>query len=293
MSRFGWTLVASFISVVCCPAQEQPERSIQILVSFDYPGALTTIPHGINQDGSVVGEFTDATGIHGFIRFKNGTFSPPITHPDDPAGETFGFDINRSAMVGYYVDLSDLSIHSFLFTDRAFTDLDIAGAASTTVLGLNSAGDYCGSVDGGSGSMQAFVSIAGQLTQFSVAGATFTSANAISDAGWIAGVYQLGDANNHGFIRDSTGNLTYPIEYPGGTSTILRGINSSGWVAGGYIDTQLVQHGMLFRSPNSFFSYTYPGSTFTTFEGTNDRGQICGYFKDKEGQRHGFIGRFR
>src|SRR5438093_678760 len=81
-------------------AQELPQRSFTILVTFDYPGTSLTIAHGINQYGDVVGEFTNITGAHGFIRFRDGTFSPPITHPDDPDGETFGFDINRSTLVG-------------------------------------------------------------------------------------------------------------------------------------------------------------------------------------------------
>ena len=252
-----------------------------------------TIAHGINQHGDVAGEFTDINGAHAFIRFRNGAFSQPITDPNDSEGETFGADLNCSAVVGYYFDLTNFVFHSFLYAQRTFTSLDIAGAPSTAVLGLNSAGDYSGQVDDGSGVTQGFVNIAGQLTEFAIPGASFTSGNAINDLGSVVGVYELGDTNNHGYIRDASGGFTYPIDYPGATSTILRGINSSGWIVGSYIDTQLVQHGLLFRPPNSFVSYTYPDSTFTTLEGINDRGQICGQYKDTFGQRHAFIGRLR
>lgn len=293
-SRIVPAVAAGLVSVsLCSLAQERPERSFEILATFDYPGSSLTIPQGINQRGDVAGEFTDITGAHAFIRFWNGTFSPPITHPDDSDGETFGADINRSALVGYYFDLTNFIFHSFLFANQTFTSLDIDGATSTTVLGLNSAGDYCGSFDDGSGVMQGFVNMAAQLAEFAIPGASFTSANAINDRGSAAGVYQLGDTNNHGFVRDASENFTYPIDYPGTTSTILRGINGRGWIVGGYIDAQLVQHGFLFRPPNSFLSYTYPDSTFTTFEGINDRGLICGDYKDNEGQRHAFIGRIR
>lgn len=272
-------------------AREKPQLSLQVLATFDYPGSSLTIPHGINQRGDVAGEFTDITGAHAFARFSDGSFSLPITHPEDNQGETFGLDINRSTLVGFYFDLTSFVSHSFAYAGQTFTSLDIPGAISTTAIGLNSANDYCGSVDDGSGVMQAFVSSAGQLTEFVLPGATFTSANAINDLDSVAGVYQLGSANNHGFVRDAAGSLTYPIDYPGATSTILRGINNRGWVAGGYVGTDLVQHGFVFRPPDGFLAYDYPGATFTTFEGINDRGQICGQYKDANGQRHGFIAR--
>ena len=135
-----------------------------------------------------------------------------------------------------------------------FFSLDIDGAPSTTVLGLNAAGDYCGAFDDGSGVMQGFVNIDGQLTTFAIPGASFTSANAINERASATGVYQLGDTNNHGFVRDGAGNVAAPIDYPGATSTILRGINKRGWIAGGYIDAQLVQHGFVFHAPNTFLS---------------------------------------
>lgn len=266
-------------------------NSLEILAAFDYPGASLTIAHGVNQNGDVTGEFTDIAGAHAFIRFNNGTFSQPLTHPNDNQGETFGADLNRTELVGYYFDLTNFVFHSFLYTGQSFTSLDVAGATSTAVLGLNSAGDYSGQVDDGSGVTHALVNSAGQLTEFAIPGASFTSANAISNVGSVAGVYQLGDGKTHGFVRDASGNFTYPIDYPGSTSTILRGINRSGWIVGSYVDTQLVQHGFLFRSPDRFVSYTYPGSTLTSLEGINDRGQACGQYKDTAGQRHAFVAR--
>jgi hypothetical protein len=104
---------------------------------------------------------------------------------------------------------------------------------------------------------------------------------------------QLEDTNNHGFVRDLSGIFTYPIDFPVATSKILRGIYSGGWIAVSYVDSQLIQHGFVFRPPDRFESFTYPDSTLTTFEGINDRGQICGQYKDTDGVRHAFIARTR
>lgn len=294
-SRIPLALAAVLVSTsLLSIAQDLPDRSFVILATFDYPGtSVLTVPAGIDGSGDVTGVFDDSNGGHAFIRFHDGTFSPPINNPNDGDSITAGTDINGKTLCGYYYDLENAIFHSFLYANHAFTDVDIDGAISTTVIGLNAIGDFSGSFDDGSGVMQAFVEIAGQLTPFAIPGASFTSANAINGRDTVAGVYQLGDSVNHGFLRDASGNLTYPIDYPGAGSTIFRGLNDRGWIVGGQIDAQLVQRGFLFRPPDSFVSYTYPGSIFTTFEGINDRGLVCGDYKDSFGQRHGFIGRIR
>lgn len=273
--------------------QDQPARSVQILTTFDYPGGSTTIAHGINQHGDVTGEFVGSNGIQAFVRNRNGNFSAPITHPDDMDGETFGIDINRSTLLGYYYDLTNFVFHSFGLTGGTFTSLDIPGAVSTAAIGLNSGGNYCGQVDYGSGVFEGFVITGGQVTTFVPQGATFTAATALNDLDLVAGVYQAGTTSNHGFTRDATGSFTYPVDYPGATSTTLRGINSHGWIVGSYNRADLVVHGFALFPPNTFISYDFPGSIFTTLEAVNDRGQICGQYKDVDGQRHAFIGRIR
>lgn len=283
---------SALVCLGACIGSAAQGRSLEILVTFDYPGASSTIAFGIDQKGDVTGGFTDSTSSYAYIRYKNGTFSPPLTDPNDSQGQTAGTDFNGSELVGNYYDPTN-GFHSFLYTEGMFTSLDPVGATSTAVNGVNSAGDYSGWVNYGSWVTQGFINSAGQLTEFAIPGASFTSANAISTLGSVAGVYQLTTGAIHGFVRDVSGNLTYPIDYPSGTYTIPRGINSSGWIAGSYVDAQLVQHGFLFRPPDAFISYTYPGSTSTSLEGINDRGQTCGQFIDTAGLQHAFIARLR
>ncbi len=282
---FAAALLLSNVPVL---AQQSP-AAFKLLVSFDYPQSSLTIPHGIDQKGDVAGEFGDITGAHGFIRYRDGSFSPPITDPNDQDGETFALDLNRKAVVGFFFDVTTFTSHSFVLVNGNFIGLDLPGAVSTQVIGLNSMNDYCGSFDDVSGVTEAFVSIAGHVEEFAIPGATLTTANAINDQSSVVGIYEVGDTNNHGFIRDSSGDFVFPIDYPGATSTTTRGINSDGWIVGSYLDTQSVQRGFLFQPPNSFVSFTYPDSTLTSLEGINDQAKICGQYKDAAGQRHGFI----
>jgi hypothetical protein len=59
--------------------QAAPSGSIEVITTFDYPGAgNNTLPQKINERGDIVGVFIDSSGVtRGFVRFSNGTFSDP------------------------------------------------------------------------------------------------------------------------------------------------------------------------------------------------------------------------
>src|SRR2546423_13566033 len=80
--------------------------SIQVITTFDYPGAGNlTLPQKISERGDIVGEYIDSSAVtRGFVRFSNGTFSAPLVDPNDTVGFTEGRGINNSGTVdGDYV----------------------------------------------------------------------------------------------------------------------------------------------------------------------------------------------
>ena len=66
--------------------QAAPSGSIEVITTFDYPGAGNlTLPQKINERGDVVGEFIDSNGVtRAFVRFSDGSFSDPIVDPKIP-----------------------------------------------------------------------------------------------------------------------------------------------------------------------------------------------------------------
>src|SRR2546430_897691 len=153
--------------------------SIEVITIFDYPGVgNNTLPQKINERGDIVGEFIDSAGVtRGFVRFSNGSFSDPIVDPNDTVGFTEGRGINNSRTVaGDYV-ISDGTIHSFFLSGSTFTEYDVPSTVQTNLLSINDAGDFTGAFDpDGSGVFQAFFSVAGILTSFSVLDAAATLA---------------------------------------------------------------------------------------------------------------------
>ena len=164
--------------------QAAPSGSIEVITTFDYPGAgNNTLPQKINERGDIVGEFIDSSGVvRGFVRFSDGSFSAPIVDPNDTVGFTEGRGINNSRTVaGDYV-ISDGTVHSFLLSGGTFTEYDLPGALQTNLLGINEPGDLTGTFDPGNGIFQAFIDRGGTITSYSVPGALLTLAYEINNS---------------------------------------------------------------------------------------------------------------
>jgi hypothetical protein len=278
-------------------AHDQAENSIQILVTYDYPDATGYInSSGINDRGDVAGYFLQPSGhFRGFVRFADGSFSPPIVAPNDTMGITYATDINGAPTVcGESYDSRNDAYHGFLVTDRVFTLFDIEGSGSTTVAGINASGHFVGDFGPDASTGQGYIDVDGVISTFSIPEATSTIATAINGFDMVVGNYTLAsDIYVHGFFRGAAGELTYPIDFPGSIQTGMRGINNHRVAVGTYTDSNFVTHGFIFKPPATFLSFTYPGASYTTLGGINDRGLICGDYRDSVSIRHGFIGRIR
>ena len=276
--------------------QAAPSGSIEVITTFDYPGAgNNTLPQKINERGDIVGEFIDSSGVtRGFVRFSDGSFSAPIVDPNDTVGFTEGRGINNSRTVaGDYV-ISDGTVHSFLLSGGTFTEYDLPGALQTNLLGINEPGDLTGTFDPGNGIFQAFIDRGGTITSYSVPGALLTLAYEINNSKKLTVGYFV-DASGilHGQYRDRNGALHFPIDPPGSVGTVLFGLNNKNLVVGRYADSSGVTHGLFFVPPDSFFTFDYPGSAFTSLNGISSQGNITGRYVDASGIAHGFIARVR
>ena len=273
-------------------AQQAPNSgSIEVITTFDYPGTgNSTLPQKVNERGDVVGVFVSSGVTRAFVRFSDGSFSAPIVDPNDTVGFTEGRGINNSRTVnGDYVG-SGGNLHGFVLSSGTFTDFNFPGALQTTLLSINDPGDFTGDFDDGSGIFQAWFSKGGTITSFSVPGALSTFAYERSTQ-LVVGYYIDSSGIPHGYFRDTSGALHFPIDPSGSAGTILFGLNVRNWVVGRYADSSGVTHGLFFVPPNSFVTFDYPGSTFTSLNGISSQGNITGRYVDASGIAHGFIAR--
>ena len=191
---------------------------------------------GINNSGTVVGDYAVSDGNnHGFF-LSGGTFT-------------------------------EYDVPGMLNPPRSV-------ANSTIVLGINDAGDFTGRFNDINGNFYGYISRGGTITSFSVPGTSFTLAYDINNSKQLVVGYYIDNSGIlHGYYRDANGALHFPIDPSGSVQTILFGDNDRNWVVGRYADSSGVTHGLFFVPPNNFFTFDYPGSTFTSLNGINDAGK--------------------
>jgi len=135
--------------------------TIEVIETFDYPGASATQPQKISDLGVTAGVFIDsATGAtEGFYRSRGGQFSDPVVDPNDDSFFTQVRGINnKRTIVGNY-NTSDGISHGFFLSHTVFTGYDIS-STFTVVLGINNPGDFSGSfIDDADGIQKGFVNI--------------------------------------------------------------------------------------------------------------------------------------
>jgi hypothetical protein len=190
---------------------------------------------------------------------------------------------------GYY--LNETSLHGYFLMGSRFHNFDVPGSSYTLLVGLNNAGDFCGSDIPGSGVQSALFSVGGVITEFTVPRAADSLAEQINSSNQVCGFFDDSSFVSHGYFRDSDGTIYAPIDPAGSTGTLIFGNNYSNWIVGRYSDSGGLTHGLLFIPPNRYITYDYPGSTFTSLNGINAQGKIAGRYLDDYGIEHGIIAR--
>ena len=272
-------------------AQAAPDAlSIQFVSQFDYPGTNTqTRPQKISDKGEIVGVFLDSTGASFGFTVRGTQFSPPIKDPNDAANLTEGRGINNQRVVcGDYTDSSG-AFEGFFFSHNNFTNY-APEPTFTIVLGINNAGDFCGSeIPSSTGVQSAFTNIGGVLEDFVVPSAAATLAYQINSLNQVCGYWNDANAASHGWWMDTDGSVHSPIDPQGSTTTIIFGNNDKNLMVGRYLDAGGATHGFLFQPPNRFVIYDQPGATFTSLNGINKKNQIVGRYTDPAGRDRGLI----
>ena len=107
---------------------------------LQYPGALTTSPYAISNNGIIVGTENDAFTYHGFV-LRNGTYSR-LDHPKGNLGTTLK-DVNRSGVIVGNYESGNADFYGFLYKSGNFEDIVYPGARAT-VGGINDQGTIAG-----------------------------------------------------------------------------------------------------------------------------------------------------
>ena len=237
-----------------------------------YFGPKNILAWGIDTAGTIVGQYDDKNGTHGFV-FAQGVFSA-LNVPGASNTYAYGISANGHQIVGYETDPAGHA-HGFRLDRAGYTILDAPGASSTTAGGINNAGQIVGHDADPQGRQHGFLYTGGTFTTLDVPDAIATYPQGINEAGQIVGSYQDSNQRWHGFLY--AGGTFTALDYPGGTNTFAHKINDTGQIVGPYQDSNQAWHGFLYAG-GTFTALDYPGGTNTYAHAINNAGQVAGNF---------------
>jgi hypothetical protein len=140
-------------------------------------------------------------------------------------------------MIGVLLSVagSDLTAQQATYS---YTPVSFPGAVSTSINGVNRAGDIVGTYrEAASTHTRGFLRRDGKFTSIDYPGAESTGANAINSSGDIVGGYSLPDTPDvaRGFVLTKQGRFT-GVNVPGHTSMVAARLLSDGTILGCYHD---------------------------------------------------------
>lgn len=167
------------------------------------------------------------------------------------------------------------------------TTVDIGGAGSTLLYGINSKGQVAG-LDG-----SAFVlEKDGTVVSWTVPSAFVVNLAGINVHGEVAGTAGIncGDGTNckEGFFRSADGAIsTFFASGQPNDNTGVSAINAKGQTAGEFADSSHLSRGFIRQPDGTVRVVDAPGANFTSLTALNDRGYAAGSFND--GAWHGLL----
>jgi hypothetical protein len=187
------------------------------MTPIEAPGtqANTTLPIAVNTSEAVVGYGTATSGATVGFLYAGGKYT--VIKKKGSNNFTRALGINDSnEIVGDFLD-SHNTFHGFTYVNGTYTQFDVGGNVSTSIFGINSAGDFAGAEGNqGTGVLKGFTYIGGHLKEFYANGTDGTYAYAINSSHEVVGEYIDSSNVQHGYYRSASGEIT-EIAYPGAT----------------------------------------------------------------------------
>jgi probable HAF family extracellular repeat protein len=244
-------------------------------------------PSGVNDVGTVVGEYIRPDGESGFVRAPDGV----LTSFDVPGARgTEAVKINDAGQVvgrysrdTSYVDDSAQVLGFLRHPDGRFVRIAVPDAASTLPTGINDAGQIVGHYLDADGATHGFLWRDRRFTTFDLPGAASTTPLDINDRGDVVGLYVDRDGAVQAFLR--TGDRTITIAAPDATTTVPAGVNDAGQIVGYAADDAELAGARGFSLSNAGGPFTpieVPGSPRSVPLGVNDLGHVVGLYEQPD-----------
>jgi hypothetical protein len=217
-------------------------------VNENFPGSVQTQVTGINNDDRTVGFWVDGNcNNFGFVD-HDGKFTKVVDPNSTGQDNGLTFDqllgVNdQNKAVGFWTDKNGNN-HGFTYDVKSgnYSEVNIAGFASTTTTAINNEGHIAGFVVGSNGNDVSFIKEGNKLEWLTgPKNAVSVMAFGINNQDQVVGSYTDKNKLTHGFLFDEHSQTYKTIDDPNqlnvvGGGTTLNGINDKGQVVGFFMD---------------------------------------------------------
>jgi hypothetical protein len=186
---------------------------------------------GLNDSGTVVGDYINTAGVKTGFVYSGGTFTD-VAPPGALATEAWAIS-NKGVIGGLYFDASSVQ-HGFLFDGTTYTTVDVTGDTAAGVYGVNSAGQYVVEATNAKDVVVSLLYTGTSSVAISFPASTGNDAHHINDAGLVACTFDDKSNVAHAGVYDSVAKAYYVVDYPGAADTIGDGVNVKMKVVGRY-----------------------------------------------------------
>jgi hypothetical protein len=260
-------LMAAIIAVPTASAQASYK-----FTQLSIPGSISATAYGVNDFGTIVGSYTDSTGIvHGFQLIGS-----TLTTIDDPNGNgasTVCYSVGQNGViVGAYS--SGAFSNGFMYKNGVFTDIIPPGSVGTTAYGINDAGSIVGTYLNGA-SQLGFLYDGSAYTDLIVPGMVTTLAIGINSSGLIT--LEAADASGSLTSWEYNGTSYTQLNVPGANITAVHFINDRGEIAFAWFDSLGAEHGAIYAN-GIYYLTDDPAGTNTGIYTINDGNEIVGRY---------------
>jgi probable HAF family extracellular repeat protein len=290
MKTSALLLLAAALPMYAAPDVPLRFRQTYVYTRFDVPNAAATTAFGINDEGGIVGVYTDTGGRqHGF-RLSNDAFTT-IDYPGAVLTSARGIAATGDVVGAYRLPGEpSVNLHGYLLTKTGeFRGANYPGHTNTiaqrvlangAILGCYHDNDMMTTMHG------VLLAAAGHSEVDMMA--TMNN-GATPDLSIIVGLYTDMDMGKGRAYVIIDGKFL-PFDYPNAKSTAAWDISPAGAIVGVIQDEADRIRGFALGD-NGFEPIAFPDAAETRAFGINARGDIVGSFLDKDKKTHAFIAR--
>jgi uncharacterized membrane protein len=271
----GWAFGMMGALIVAATAAAAPTLTLKF-TAVNVKGAKATAVGGINNQGVMVGQYTDTKGDTHCFSMTGGK----VTTINYPKVTSDGcIHINSSGEIAGGAILSSTKNLGFVYSSstKKFTTVPgPKGAVSSYAYGINDSGVIVGEYSSSETSLHGFMLKSGKYTALNVPGATLTLATSINNSGDVTLFAGVGGKISAYLYN---GKTYKQINVPKAANSFAFDINTNGDIVYETLTSNGEQaSGSLFHG-GSYYTVQYPKSADSTATGLSDKDELVGYYQ--------------